>query len=153
MIAPLRARRSTVLLFQKERRVPVSFSFPIVCRAPLREKKLVSPEKNAPFTGRCSSAGEGVAGDSNAAAFDGCESETGEAETGALHHASVVAPAAEAISAVSVALFAGASAGCAHTGSSAPVGSCLAPPAPVSSGGHTGALQLCSGAVAACSSS
>src|SRR3954471_9009650 len=98
MIAPLRARRSTVLLSQNERSVPVSFSLPIVCRAPLSEKKLVSPEKNAPFTGKRSSVAAGSVGDWNeAGALAGGDSQA-EPVTGALHQASLVAPAADAIS-------------------------------------------------------
>src|ERR1043166_2307657 len=126
MISPLRARSSTGSWFQRVRRVPVNFSFPMVCRAPLREKKLVSPEKNAPLTGSGSSAAGSAGGEKEGAAkagaaAAGCASgqagcETGvlcergavcEAgavcEIGALHQASVVAPALAAISAVSVA--------------------------------------------------
>ncbi len=100
-MAPSFASKSIVALFQKVRSVPVSFSFPIVWSAPLREKKLVSPEKNAPLTGSRSSLATGWSVDSNeVGALAGCDSHE-EPATGALHHASLVPPAADAISAVS----------------------------------------------------
>src|SRR4051794_33573527 len=101
-MAPLRANRSMFALFQKERSVPVSFSLPMVWSAPLSEKKLVSPEKNAPFTGNRSSLAAGISDDwKDEGALAGCESQV-EPVTGALHQASLVPPAADAISAVSV---------------------------------------------------
>src|SRR3954471_16812223 len=109
MIWPSFASRSTVSLFQKERRVPVSFSFPMVWRAPLSEKKLVSPEKKAPFTGSGSSVSVAsmvaATGDSKSLVVEaGCgAAKLDEEETGALHQASLVAPAAVAIPAVSAA--------------------------------------------------
>src|SRR5438105_10385667 len=73
----------------------------MVWSAPLSEKKLVSPEKNAPFTGSCSSLAAGSGEDWNDdGALAGCCSHA-EPVTGALHQASPVAPAAEPISAVS----------------------------------------------------
>src|SRR4051794_17524720 len=96
------ANKSTVDLFQNERRVPVSFSLPIVWSAPLREKKLESPEKNAPLTGNRSSLAAGCSDDSNGAgALAGCCDSHEEPDTGALHQASLVPPAPDAISAVS----------------------------------------------------
>jgi hypothetical protein len=82
---------------------------PIVWSAPLSEKKLVSPEKKAPFSGSGSStvlsnSAGAAAGDSKVAGtVVGCDSQEGAGadETGALHQASLVAPAADAISAVS----------------------------------------------------
>src|SRR3954468_10995779 len=81
----------------------------MVWSAPLSEKKLVSPEKKAPLTGSFSSAGTGAeagAGSKAVAAWKeegslaGCDSQVG-AVAGALHQASLVPPAADAISAVS----------------------------------------------------
>src|SRR5450432_2099640 len=111
IISPFRAKSSSVSLFQNASRVPVNFSFPIVCSVPLSEKKLVSPEKKEPLTGSSSPVRPAieaeVAGASKAElGVEGCDSSRVDCsragwETGALHHASPVAPALAAIPAVS----------------------------------------------------
>src|SRR4051794_333215 len=148
-MAPSRASRSTLGLFQNERSVPVSFSLPIVCSAPLSEKKLVSPEKNAPFKGNGSSVAAGSVVDWNeaGAVLAGCGSHVEGAVTGALHQASLVAPAADAISAVS--------AGAAEASSlaSGQVGALVSAGGAVSSCGQTGAAHAGSSTGACCSGS
>src|SRR5204863_4838547 len=97
-MAPFFASRSTAALFQNVRSVPVSFSLPIVCSAPFSEKKLVSPEKKAPLTGKRSSVAPDSVGNWNGAGGPAVGDSQVEAVTGALHQASLVAPAADAIS-------------------------------------------------------
>src|ERR1700719_895050 len=146
MMAPSRASNSTAALFQSERRVPVSFSLPIVWSAPLSEKKLVSPEKNAPLTGSGSSGA--AAGSKAEGMLTGCDSGKDEVVTGALHQASLGPPGADAISAVSAGRGDGWWSGSGQLGSFVTTGSDT-----VSSCGQTGAAQAFSVEAEGCSSS
>src|SRR5205085_8751298 len=132
MISPFFASSSTVAFVHRQRSVPVSFSFPIVWSAPLSEKNVVSPEKKAPLSGifssSCVSANEALGVDSETAGSDGGQA----VETGALHQASLVAPAAAAISEVSATLD-GASAFVSFQAGSSTIGS---------GSGHTGSFEV-----------
>src|SRR3954452_21073694 len=149
---PSFASKSIVDLFQNERRVPVSFSFPIVWSAPLREKKLESPEKNAPLTGNRSSLAAVSSDDWNEAGALAGGASHEEPDTGALHHASLVPPAPDAISAVSAGAASVSGAASGQIGFSSATGAASAR-ASFSSCGQTGADHAASSAGGDCSCS